>query len=228
MNGSLRVALVFTAFAVIVGSAFGEGRKDIASGQSLSIHLYDEAHAPARVLQSAIGEASRLFGTTRMQIGWECPSTEVAEDRGTDMTSARFQQPDTRGYIVVRLLKRTANSIFPGALGYALPFAHSGAHVLIFYDRVEALTRGLNQATYIILGHAIAHEIGHVLLGSSEHTIEGLMQARWTPATWRLASAGLLAFSREESARMVAGVVKLEARQHSAVQPGSGDVPGHK
>jgi len=42
--------------------------------------------------------------------------------------------------------------------------------------------------------HALAHEMGHVLRLSSEHTNAGLMQASWNPGTWNLASAGLLAF----------------------------------
>jgi hypothetical protein len=79
----------------------------------------------------------------------------------------------------------------------------------------------VNQATYIVLGHAMAHEIGHVLLGSSEHASSGLMQARWTPATLRLASAGLLAFRREEAERIGAGLQRIQARRQSPAQPTS-------
>lgn len=59
----------------------------------------------------------------------------------------------------------------------------------------------------------MAHEIGHVLLGSADHASGGLMQARWTPAIWRLASLGLLAFTREEAERMGAGLQRLQAQQ---------------
>ncbi len=118
------------------------------------------------------------------------------------MSSAVSRNPDERHYLVVRMMRRMPANVFPGALGFSLPFARRGAHVSIFYDRVQILARSVNTAPYIILGHAIAHEIGHVLLHSSEHTSGGLMQARWSPASWRLASAGLLAFRPEEAERM--------------------------
>ena len=35
-------------------------------------------------------------------------------------------------------------------------------HGLLFYDRVEALARTLNEPTYAVLGPAMVHEIGHV------------------------------------------------------------------
>jgi hypothetical protein len=218
MNSSLRLALIVNTFALMAGSVSGKTGTGIGPAQTLSIRLYDEAQASPRVLHSATDEANWLFRAARIRISWECPSPESPEDQGTDMSSSAFQQPDTRRYIVLRLMGRTPASILPGALGYALPFAHTGAHVLIFYDRVEALARNLNETTYVVLGHAMAHEIGHVLLGSSEHASGGLMQARWTAATWRLASAGLLAFRREEAELMSAGLQRFEGRHQLPVQ----------
>jgi hypothetical protein len=107
---------------------------EIAQPQTLSIRLYDQAHVPIAVLRSAITEANRLFRAAGVRVIWEQPSAEPAEDQGTDMTGAAFRQPDDRGYIAVRLMRRTPATAFPGALGLALPFAHIGAHVLIFMN----------------------------------------------------------------------------------------------
>jgi hypothetical protein len=131
MNSSLRLALIVNTFALMCVSVSGKTGTGITLAQPLSIRLYDQAQTPARVLQSATDQASWLFRATRIRISWECPSTESSEDQGTNMTSPRFQQPDTRGYIVVRLMGSTPGSFAPGTLGYALPFAHTGAHVLI-------------------------------------------------------------------------------------------------
>jgi len=111
---------------------------------------------------------------------------------------------------VIRLRRRTPASTFPEALGYSLPFAHRGAHVLIFYDRIEALAQRVNIGTDLILGYVMAHELGHVLLGSTEHTTRGLMQERWTSASWRLAEAGLVAFDSAEIKRMREGSSKFQ------------------
>lgn len=211
MNSSLRIAFLASVAALIVSSTSGKTRRAIAAEETISIRLYDQAKVPAAVLDSATIEATRLFRAAGIRISWERPLLESPEDQGTDMTAIAFRQPDERPYLVVRFMRRTPATVFPGALGYSLPFAHRGAHVLIFYDRVEKLTHRVNTATYVILGHAMAHELGHVLLRSSEHSNGGLMQACWTPASWHLASAGLLGFEREEVRRMRARLGKFQA-----------------
>jgi hypothetical protein len=211
MNSSLQIAFIGSMLALMAGSISGKTGREIAPAQTLSIRLYDKAQVPVGVLHRATTEATRLFRAAGIRIVWEQPSAESPEDQGTDMTSAAFWQPDDRRYVVVRLMRRTPATVFPGALGFALPFAHTGAHVLIFCDRVEALTRATNIVSYVVLGHALAHEIGHVLLRSSEHASGGLMQARWSPASWRLASAGQLAFHPEEAKQMGARLERFHA-----------------
>jgi Zn-dependent protease with chaperone function len=215
MNHSLPTALIASTLALITGSASGQTRRNLGPEPTLSVHLYDQAQVPTGVLHAATVEVTRLFRAAGIQTTWEQPVAEAPEDRGIDMSdrrSAPSRPPDERPYVVVRLVRGMPASALPGALGFALPFARTGAQVSLFYDRVEALTRSGNAASYVILGHALAHEIGHVLLGSSAHTTSSLMQARWNPASWRLASAGLLAFRPEEAERLDAGVAQFQAR----------------
>jgi hypothetical protein len=210
MNSSLQTAFLTSALALITIPAFGKSHGETAP-ETLSIHLYDEAHVPKALLRLATADVNRLFRPVGVRIIWEQPLSERAIDEGTDMTSPAFQKPEHRGYVVVRLMQRTPATVFPRALGYSLPFAHTGAHVLIFYDRVEALTQRVDTAGYVILGHAMAHEIAHVLLGSTEHSAGGLMEGSWTPASWRLASQGLLTFRREEVDRMRARLSRFQS-----------------
>jgi hypothetical protein len=210
MNSSLQIAHVAGTLALLAGSATGKNVWPSAPGQTVSIRLYDRAQAPAAVLHSATEETTRLFRAAGIQTLWEEPSAESLEDQGTDMTASAFRRPNERPYLVIRLIRHPPDTVFPGALGYSLPFAHHGAHVLIFYDRVAALTQRENTATDVILGHAMAHEIAHVLLGATEHSTGGLMQCCWTAASWHLASEGLLAFRREEIERMHAGLRRFQ------------------
>lgn len=215
MSSSRWIAVMVSTFTLINNSVFARTKQEAGPKQMLSIHLYDQAQVPIEMLQLATVETTRLFRAAGIQITWEQPAVEEWEDRGIDMSDRRsgtFGPLDQRFYLVVRLVRGMPASVFPGSLGFALPFARTGAQVTIFYDRIEVLTRSGNAASYIILGHALTHEIGHVLLGSSEHTRGGLMQARWNPASWRLASAGLLAFRPEEAKRLGAGVEKFQAR----------------
>jgi len=174
---------------------------EMAPGATLQVRVYDAAQVKPHVLALAKTEAARIFKAGGINVTWDLPTVEAAEDRGLDM-SVRPTITDSRHYVVVRIARDTAATVFPGALGFALPFAGTGAHATIFYDRIETVRWVFNTDEYIILGDAMAHEIGHVLLRSSKHAVAGMMQAHWDEASWRLASAGQLSFLPAERAAM--------------------------
>ena len=167
------------------------------SAQTLCIRVYNHAQVPAAELKVALLETTRVFKPTGLRITWQL-DVESPEDRGIDMSSASARKTDNRRYVVLSLLTGSPETVCPGALGFALPFAHTGAHGSIFYDRIQAMARRESVAQYIVLGSAMAHELGHVLLRSTEHSQAGLMQTRWNKTTWRLASEGLLGFLPEQ------------------------------
>jgi len=49
----------------------------------------------------------------------------------------------------------------------------------VFYDRVLESYRGGRASLERILGIVMAHELGHLLLGSNAHSTSGLMRSRW-------------------------------------------------
>ncbi len=134
------------------------------------------------------------------------PANGIAGDVGTDMTAAAFRQPNDRACMVIRLMRRPAPTIAPGAFGVFSSIRAPRSSRVILYDQVETLTRSSNVSASVVLGHDMANELGHVLSRSSEHTSGGLMQACWTAANWRLASAGLVVFDRAEIKRMRAAL----------------------
>jgi hypothetical protein len=50
----------------------------------------------------------------------------------------------------------------------------------VYADRVLALTRRSGTSARLLLGRTIAHEIGHLLLGTNRHADTGLMRASWS------------------------------------------------
>jgi len=50
----------------------------------------------------------------------------------------------------------------------------------VFFDRVSDILARYRIPAHLLLGHALAHEIGHVLLQNNGHAETGLMKARWT------------------------------------------------
>lgn len=59
-----------------------------------------------------------------------------------------------------------------------------------------------------LLGRAIAHEIGHLLLGTADHPTGGLMRALWSQDELRGLKPSHWRFSSGEAARMLSRIVR--------------------
>jgi hypothetical protein len=76
----------------------------------------------------------------------------------------------------------------------------TGVLATVFVDRVEWIA-GLSETdAALLLGRAIAHEIGHLLLGTNAHSVSGLMRAQWTPADIRRHASTEWELTRENAA----------------------------
>jgi hypothetical protein len=77
--------------------------------------------------------------------------------------------------VTIHLLSRDMADRMLGAtsvMGMATP----GAHVVkVLYQRIDQMSNRRNQPTGSLLGHAIAHEIGHLFLPPNPHVLIGIM-----------------------------------------------------
>lgn len=108
--------------------------------------------------------------------------------------------------VVLRVLPRVNHAKFQDA---ELGFAVVPTLASVYYERVMRLAVS-DEAAFegpIILGCVIAHELGHLLLGSGSHARAGIMQSRWDRKQIRQATTGRLLFSEEESQRMKREVI---------------------
>jgi len=80
-------------------------------------------------------------------------------------------------------------------------------------ERTPRLTQqwGRRLALNVLLGHVIAHEMGHLLLGSAEHSGSGIMTQRWDLDKVRLACTGSLRFSPQQSGKIRATVQAMNS-----------------
>jgi hypothetical protein len=182
----------------------------LCSGQNLTVRLYNLANVPAGTLARASALATQELARAGVVVRWEKGSSISLEAHITDMSdysSAAAQ--DSREYLAVRLVSGVPAGGYAGATGYALPFARQGAHATVFYDRVENLSAAsVGPRAGSLLGAAITHEIGHVLLGSSEHSAEGIMKACWGTAEFRLLGCGRFHFTPENAEALRAGAYR--------------------
>jgi hypothetical protein len=72
----------------------------------------------------------------------------------------------------------------------------------VIWPAVEEAAAGVESQVPHVLGATVAHEIGHILLGSNAHTRSGIMCSRFQRADLRRAASGQLRFTPEQAQRM--------------------------
>src|SRR5262249_17833758 len=103
-------------------------------------------------------------------------------------------------------------------LGLAVPCqaSESGCIAYVFYHRADELaancrTEGRCLSSPQILGHAMAHEIGHLILGLNSHASSGLMRANWWAGDLRLPLRQGLFFTSDQAERIRREVYRRSA-----------------
>ena len=161
----------------------------------VTARLYNTAHVPDIVKEAALRVATGALLPAGIDVRWK--NCDVAEFCAT---------APARGELVIRLVRSRADQIVAEmsrlVLGEAFIDMREGSGVLatVFVDRVE-LMAGLSETDATrLLGHAIAHEIGHLLLGTNAHSASGLMRAQWTSADIRRHASLDWVLTREDAA----------------------------
>jgi hypothetical protein len=103
-------------------------------------------------------------------------------------------------------------------LGYSYvdKVAHTGVLSTVLVDRVGRLASSTASDPATLLGRAMAHEVGHLLLGTAVHSADGLMRAHWSADEVRLNTWRDWSFSHDEATTMRA---QLSARWRMETQP---------
>src|SRR5712692_1905444 len=112
---------------------------------------------------------------------------------------ARFDWPT---HLAVRIVPRSStstNEVFGVAF---LSAEGTGCYSDVFYDRATELHANWNVGLADILGNVMAHELGHLLLGSNSHAGTGIMRAHWQGEELRHLSRGSLGFTNEQGDHM--------------------------
>jgi hypothetical protein len=114
---------------------------------------------------------------------------------------------------IVRLLSGPS-PVAATACGIALvPAAAMGHFVSLFKDCIRASASELGVAEDVVFGCTLAHEIGHLLLGTNSHGSLGLMQAQPRSIDWERAVHGALRFTDAER-RRIQEALKRRGERH--------------
>ena len=209
MNNSFKNCLSLSFLLVTNATGFaGTDFENPKPALRLTIRVFNYAQVPSETWDFAKRIAKRIFDRTGVETFWlEC-SLSV---EGT-LTPADCELPESRSDHILRLVPASAATraqFGAGTLGIAAqPEKGTPATASVFYSRVQELAKGGTAPVPVILGHAVAHEIGHLLLGSNSHSPLGLMRAQWSRQDLRNAATDNLLFTREETEAMREVVLK--------------------
>jgi hypothetical protein len=163
----------------------------LAANLPLLVRTYDSAGVPARV----IARAQQTAGITLAAVGIE-PVWHPCHATGC------VSKPKPHE-IEIRIVKATARSE-QGSLGFAAVDVaeRAGTLATVYLDRIDALAGQAGVDRGELLGRAIAHEIGHLILGTVDHPRFGLMRALWKADELRRDMALDWIFSEDQGAEM--------------------------
>jgi len=100
-------------------------------------------------------------------------------------------------------------------MGLAPGEEHDRTDAFVFAHRAAELARLQPDAGFAkILGHAMAHEIGHLF--NLPHCPQGIMQVRWEQKEMHAMSMGWLNFSRQQAAQMQAELTRRTRQPQTA------------
>ena len=166
--------------AVIVAVALMTGTRTPAKAvidDSILVRIYDNAGVAISELAAALRTTHEILRRADLGVDWvQCRA------RRDGPVPAVCDQPLSSGDVVVRLIEGSdKESGERRALGYSLFDADGvSGFATVYVDRVDWLAKRAQYPRAPVLGRAIAHENGHLMLRSNDHTESGLMREVWT------------------------------------------------
>lgn len=220
-NWGLRFTLV-AGLVCLLGLSFaqnGIGRQS-DPGLTLKVRVYNYSPASAAMVEGAEREAGRILSDAGVQAIWlDC----LAVDSSTESQSLCHESFGATA-VVLRILAKPAENRFRDTV---FGFANVPTLASVYYRQAVLLAHGDDadfEATPI-LGCAIAHEIGHLLLGSNSHSDTGIMRGQWGRKDVQQALMGERLFTPAQANFIRAEVQRREAPQK--VGTPQMDSPGH-
>ena len=178
---------------------------------TLTVALFNDAHVPPTVLAGAQETASYIFAKSGIDIRWMlCGRKDESPEERNACSQPEF--PDHLDMRVVNGCPHLASSVF--GISYLSPEG-IGTQADVFYARVASFRQSPAELS-TLLGYAMAHELGHLLLGSNSHSPTGLMRADWRTKELIGIAQGGLVFSDEQAQRMKAKLATFAFRKDAS------------
>jgi len=161
----------------------------------LTVRLMNYVNLPVNTRRKLVENAGHVLGQAGIAIDFvECGNGGVATG---DPRCNRTLGPRD---LVLRILDPKFR--WKGEeLGYAAAGPEGGAYITVFLNPRQPEARATDLSDGALLGHAVAHEIGHLLLGANAHSSYGIRPV-WRRRDENSIAIGHLLFDGEQARRM--------------------------
>lgn len=171
------------------------------SEQSLRItlHVINYAEVPENTLIQAEQKATAIFRKAGVETVWHHVPLPP-ENRPVQLPSFNSPPLDLRIYIIRRSRAKRMEERLGRASGDVFGFSplmadgREGRLAYVFYHSIReyVVKYIVPEQGALLLGLAIAHEVGHLLLPHNSHSHRGIMRARWDRRDLEFAAADLV------------------------------------
>lgn len=206
MKSRILAGASFGLMAAMIGAmGFASSETALASQDAppaITVLVANYSQASPAILAAAELEAGRILGQAGLRASWlECSVRYSSQDpcqKAPQTTGIRMR------ILPAPVLDKFQDSVFGFAIHPVL------ASVYYEFALRRAQRDDADFELPIILGCVMAHELGHLLLGSNSHSDKGIMLPRWEANQVRQLMMGTLLFTPDQSKLM-----RLEAQARS-------------
>jgi hypothetical protein len=209
--------LIAAVVLMLANAAIRAADIDAMSRPHVTVRIYDSAGLDPATHAHTLMVATGILKQAGIEVTWlGCQS-----QHGTGPADCGV--PLGRTEVAVRFVRVRAEATTHLTLGSSLvdTRARTGSFATIYVNRVERLASGTGISADVLLGRALAHELGHLLLGSSEHANAGLMQAVWTLDVLTRNQASDWWFTEGDARAMRSAVRQRAVQKLAGLQPQS-------
>ena len=174
--------------ASLVGAIFSgaavSGSDVPTVGLTIAVDLADSVKVGPRDLAEAEAWATASYRAVGIDVIWGRRGSGTSGLSATNIIRVRVVLVPHENAEAKCAAERLSNQV----AGIAMSGVQDerGRIAYIFYHRIERMALANGAPVARGLGHVMAHEIGHLLLGVNSHSRDGLMQPNWLPRETRL------------------------------------------
>jgi hypothetical protein len=182
----------------------------------ITVRVHNYAHVDTELLLGAEAVATSILREAKVEASWVyCPLTQEEEERypscpadwGTNAFVLNILTPEMVGRIQT-LVENLGSAPAP------CDEDATSCPINVFYFRVVQRADQVGIHPGRLLGHVLAHEVGHLL--GENHSPKGIMRGTWGRDDLKLMGFSILEFSTDQAAQLRATLLRRAAQQEAS------------